>query len=151
MRITLACALACIFGAPAFGQGVDPLIGTCKLNFEKSKGNFLLSKSLSFTVVKDDQNMISTVEALNAEGQLNKFAIPHIHDGAPHPITGNPGYDSVLITRIGNTFNQTRFRKGEPVEVLQGVIVSGETFTATTEGIGIRGQSYHYVYVYDRQ
>jgi hypothetical protein len=36
MRIILACALLGVLGVPAFGQGVDPLIGTWKLNLEKS-------------------------------------------------------------------------------------------------------------------
>jgi hypothetical protein len=35
-RIILACALAGVLAVPAFGQGVDPLIGTWKLNLEKS-------------------------------------------------------------------------------------------------------------------
>jgi hypothetical protein len=135
---------------PAFGQEVDPLIGTWKLNLEKSTANFPLPKSISFTVVPDGKNMLSTVEAVNTEGQLTKFTIPHIYDGVPHPITGAPGYDAVLTTRIGNTFNQTCFNNSKPVEILQGVIAD-KTFTATTEGVTPRGQSYHYTYVYDRQ
>jgi hypothetical protein len=35
-RIIIACALAGILGVPAFGQGVDPLVGSWKLTLEKS-------------------------------------------------------------------------------------------------------------------
>ncbi len=35
-RIVFACALAGVLSVPAFGQGVDPLIGTWKFNPEKS-------------------------------------------------------------------------------------------------------------------
>jgi hypothetical protein len=60
--IILACALAGVLGvpafwqspyiltlpAPAFGQGVDPLVGTWKLNVEKSTSTVLgLPKSLT--------------------------------------------------------------------------------------------------------
>jgi hypothetical protein len=37
-RIILACALAGFLGGTAFGQGVDPLIGTWKLTLTSGKG-----------------------------------------------------------------------------------------------------------------
>jgi hypothetical protein len=54
--------------------------------------------------------------------------------GCLHPTTGNPVYDSSAYTRIGNTINAVSFRQGKPVEVRQGVIVPGKTFTVTGEG-----------------
>ena len=82
--ICIICALANILGGTAFGQGVDPLIGTWKLNLEKSTVNFPLPKSVSFTVVKDGQNMVSTVEGVNNQGQPTKqgwgfsFGVPRV-------------------------------------------------------------------------
>jgi hypothetical protein len=136
---------------PGGTAGVDPLIGTWKINLEKSTCNCPLPKSLSFIVVKDGQNMISTVEGVSNQGQPFKFVVPHIYDGMPHPITGNPSYDSSTITRNGNTYNQVRFKQGKTVEVMQAVIVSGKTFTGTAEGIAADGFAYHYIYIYDRQ
>jgi hypothetical protein len=133
------------------GQGVDPLIGTWKFNPDKSTCNCPLPKRLSFTVVKDAQNMLSAVEGVDGEGRAFKFLVPHIYDGMPHPITGNPGWDSSLISRVGNTYNHVRFKQGKSVEVMQAVIVPGKTVTGTAEGITPNGQPYHYVYVYDRQ
>jgi hypothetical protein len=149
-RIILACALAGILAVPAFGQGVDPLIGTWKMNVEKSTSSAPLPKSLSFTVVKDGQNMLSTVEGVDGQGRAFKFLVPHIYDEMPHPITGNPNVDSARITRIGNTYNQVRFRQGKPVEVMQ-VIIGDKTVTGTAEGVAPNGSSYHNVLVYDRQ
>jgi hypothetical protein len=110
-RIILACALAVILGVPAFGQGVDPLIGS---------GPF-------------------------------KRVLLHIYDGMPHPTTGNPEWDSTAFTRVGNTINAVRFRKGKAVLVGQGVIVPGKTYTFTEEGIDLNGQLYHDVTVFDRK
>jgi hypothetical protein len=149
-RFCLGIIVAIGLTLPAFGQGVDPLIGTWKFNPEKSTCNCPLQKSLSFTVVKDGQNMVSTVEGVDSEGRAFKFLVPHIYDEMPHPITGSASYDSTRITRIGNTFNQVRFRQGKPVEIMQGII-GDKTFTGTAEGIAPNGFSYHNVLVYDRQ
>jgi hypothetical protein len=131
---------------PAFGQGADPLIGTWKLNVEKSTATFPITGGASFTVVKDGDNMVSTVQ-----GAAGKFVLPHIYDGMPHPVTGNPNFDSVVFNRIGNTLNQARFKNGKLIEISQAIIVPGKTFTNTAEGIAPNGSSYHSVLVWDRQ
>jgi hypothetical protein len=151
-RIILACALAGILSAPVLGQGVDPLIGTWKLNLEKSTYiGSQLPKSQANTWSGEGQNFIDTVEGVNAQGQPFKFVYQHIYDGQPHPTTGSPNYDSTSYTRIGNTINIVRFRGGKAVEVGQGVIVPGKTFTVTTEGTNANNQPYHTVGVFDRQ
>jgi hypothetical protein len=135
---------------PAFGQGVDPILGTWKLNLEKSTTNFPLPKTVNFTVVKDGEHMTSTVETITAQGQTVKFVIPHIYDGMPHSVTGNANFDAVAFTRIGNTLNQVRFKQGKAIEIGQ-VAITEKTFTSTAEGIAPDGFSYHYVYVWDKQ
>jgi hypothetical protein len=134
---------------PASSQGVDPLIGTWKLNVEKSTGP--VPKSLTTTYVGEGQNFANTVEGVDAQGQPFEIVNRHIYDGMPHATTGNPNYDSTTYTRIGNTINIVRFRQRNTVEVGQIVIVSGKTYTVTAEGIAVNGQQYHYVFVEDRQ
>jgi hypothetical protein len=150
-RIIIACALAGILGVPAFGQGVDPLIGSWKLNLEKSTSTAPLFKSLTLTWSGEGQNFIDTSEGIDAQGQAFKVVLIHIYDGMPHPTTGTPDYDSTAFTRIGNTINAVRFRAGKPVEVAQVVIVPGKTVTNTAEGIAANGQQYHFVLVLERQ
>jgi hypothetical protein len=151
-RFCLGIIVAVGLTLPAFGQEVDPLIGTWKLNLEKSTANYPLPKnSPSFTVVKDGDHMVSTVEGVDDQGRVSRFVLPHIYDGMPHPVTANPNFDSVAFTRIGNTLNQVRFRQGKAIEISQVIIVPGKTFTSTAEGIATNGFSYHYVYVWDRQ
>jgi hypothetical protein len=137
---------------PAFGQGVDPLIGTWKLNVEKSMGSTgSVPKSLTSTVAGEGQNLTNTGEGVDAQGQAFKVVFRHIYDGMPHPTTGNPDYNSTTYTRIGNTINAIRFKDGKPVEVSQSVIVAGKTWTVTAEGVNANNQPYHYVLVLDRQ
>jgi hypothetical protein len=115
---------------PAFGQGVDPLLGTWKMNVEKSTSTGTLVKSAVNTYAKDGENIINTIEGIDAQGKPYKTTLQHIYDGMPHPSTG-PYYDATAYTRIDNTINLIRFRQGKAVEVGQGVIVPGKTSTFT--------------------
>jgi hypothetical protein len=152
MRIILACALLGVLGVPAFGQGVDPLIGTWKLNLEKSMCIACqLPKSQAMTFVREGHNFTNTVEGVDAQGQPFKRVLLIIYDGMPHPTTGSPEWDSTAFTRIGNTVNFIRFKNGNPVAVSQGVLVPGKTYTVTEEGIDPNGQLYHDVTVFERQ
>jgi hypothetical protein len=83
-RIILACALASVLAGPAFGQGVDPLIGTWKF--------------------------VNTNDGVDAQGQPFKIVFRHTYDGQPHPTTGSPNYDSTIFHRIGNSINAVRFK-----------------------------------------
>ena len=134
---------------PAFGQGVDPLIGTWKLNLEKSTSTNPLQKSQ--TNAGEGHNFTLTVDGVDAQGQAYKMIVRHIYDGQPHPTTGNPNYDSTAFTRVGNTINAVRFRNRKVVEVAQGVIVPGKTYKFREEGIDVNGQPYHVIFAFDRQ
>jgi hypothetical protein len=137
---------------PAFGQGADPVIGTWRLNVEKSTYvGTSAPKSQSNTFAGEGQTLTDTVEGVDAQGQAYKIVFSHIYDGIPHPTMGTPTYDSTIYTRIGNTINAVRFRTGKPAEVGQVVIVPRKTLTNTAEGIDENNQPYHYVQLYDRQ
>jgi hypothetical protein len=106
MRVILACALAGILGSSAFGQGVDPLVGTWKLNVDRSTSTASVGgrpfKSLTLTWTGEGQNFIDTVEGVDAQGHAFKVVLRHIYDGMPHQATGSQDYDSSTYTRIGN-------------------------------------------------
>jgi hypothetical protein len=150
-RIIIICALVGILSVPAFGQGVDPLIGSWKFNPAKSTSTNPLARSQTLTWTGEGQNLINTAEGVDAQGRATKVVFRHIYDGQPHPTTGTTAYDSTTYTRIGNTINIVRFRQGKTVEVGQGVIVPEKTYTLTAEGIDANNQPYHFVIVYDRQ
>jgi hypothetical protein len=146
---------------PAFGQQTpappigplimpDPLIGTWKLNLEKSTGAVLF-RSLTLTWSGEGQNLIDTADGVTAQGQPFHVVFRHIYDGQPHPTMGSAAYDSSTYTRIGNTMNYVRFKQGKAVEIGQAVIVPGKTYTLTNEGIDANNQPYHSIGVFERQ
>jgi hypothetical protein len=77
-RIILACALAGVLAVPSFGQGVDPLIGTWKINFDKSTMN-PPPKSLISTVSKEGDHLISVTDLVTADGQTFKTVLMDNH------------------------------------------------------------------------
>jgi hypothetical protein len=136
------------------GQGVDPIIGTWKLNVEKS--TFIgipVLKSETLTITADGPNFILTVETVGTQGATRKSTITHIHDGMPHSVVGNPNYDATSFTRMGNVISVARFKNGQQISVGQNVIVPGKTYTGTTGGINVtnNNQPFYSVQVYDRQ
>jgi hypothetical protein len=137
---------------PAFGQGVDPLIGTWKMNVEKSVSSGVpLRRSMTITWSVEGQNLLNNTEGVDDQGRSFKVILRHIYDGMPHPSTGSPDFDQTAYTRIGNTINWVRFKQGKTVEVGQGVVVPGKTYTFSVEGITAANQPYHMVSVFDRQ
>jgi hypothetical protein len=136
---------------PAFGQGVDPLIGTWKINLEKSTSTNPLPKSTILTWAGEGQNFISTAEGADDQGRAFKYVTMHIYDGMPHPSTGNPSYDASAYTRTGNTLYFTRLKNGKLVGLGQAIIVPGKTYTLIIGGIDANNKPYYAAYVYDRQ
>jgi hypothetical protein len=151
MKRTLFALAFFSLALPAFGQGVDPLLGTWKFNPEKSTSTAPLAKSAVNTYTKDGENIAFNFEGIDAQGKPFKVGYQQIYDGVPHPTTTSIAFDASSYARVGNTINLIRFRQGKVVEVGQGVIVPGKTLTFTGEGIDRSGQPYHGVIVYDRQ
>jgi hypothetical protein len=135
---------------PAFGQGVDPLIGTWKMNVGKSTAvGSQLDKDSTLIYTRDGKNIINNYEIIDAKNQVIKGVLSHIYDGKPHPSTGNPDIDATAYTRMGNTISWVRLKNGKPVVVGQGV-VDGNTYTVIQGGI-TSNQPIYSVTVYDRQ
>jgi hypothetical protein len=135
---------------PAFGQGVDPLIGTWKINPAKPTSTLPIPKSWTLTWSGEGQTPINTAEGVNSQGPF-KVVLRHVYDGQPHPTTGSPAYDSTAFGRVGNTINAIRFKNGKVVEVAQFRIDPGKTYSGHVEGIAENGQQYHSDLVWDRQ
>jgi hypothetical protein len=151
-RVPIWAALAGVIAVPAFGQGVDPLIGTWKLNVEKSTFTGIAPpKTMTATWAGEGHTLAVTAEGLDGEGQPFKVILRHMYDGQPHPMTGSPNCDSNAFYRIGNSINGVRFKNGKVVEIAQSQLVPGKTYTVIEEGISANGQPYRVVRVYERQ
>jgi hypothetical protein len=133
----------------------NPLLGTWKLNLEKSKlppGTAPRSQTATFE--QDGQNIKNTNQSIDAQGKETTSLFLHIYDGQPHPTTGNPLYDASAYLRLdGNTIIFSRFKGGKLVQI--GTIVvsqDGKSRTNTASGIvGPNGLAATTVSVYDKQ
>jgi hypothetical protein len=130
------------------------LIGTWKLNLEKSKfspGPPPKSQTLNFEAV--GQDVKNTAETVDAQGQAIKTVFMHIYDGKPHPTTGNPVFDATTYTPVdAHHVKWVRSKADKAVQTGSNEISSdGKTFTVSTEGIGPNGQPISSVAVYEKQ
>jgi hypothetical protein len=137
---------------PASAQGVDPLIGTWKLNLEKSTfSGRVPPKSRTATWAVDGENLAVTIEGVEAKGQPLKLIFKLIYDGQPHPVIGSLDTDSNIYHRIGNSINGTFFKDGKVVGLTQVQLVPLKTVTVIEEGIDAGDLPYHDVLVFERQ
>jgi hypothetical protein len=137
---------------PAFGQGIDPYIGTWKLNLEKSTFvGAAVPKSWTITYVAGEgQTLVATLDYVDAQGRSGKFVYTMIIDGQPHPTTGSPNYDASAFIRFGNTINQVNFKNGKAVDAGHARFETGNIYTFTSEG-NYAGLPQRRVLVWDRQ
>ena len=154
MGIALLSFVACSFPQASFAQS-SPLIGTWKLNLEKSKFTpGTAPRSQTATFQQDGQNIKNTNQTIDAQGNATTTVFLHIYDGQPHPTTGNPLYDSSAYLRLdGNTIVLSRSKGGKLIQI--GTIVvsqDGKSRTNTASGIlGPNGLAGTTVSFYDKQ
>lgn len=152
--IALLSLVACAFPQASLAQS-SPLIGTWKLNLEKSKFTpGTAPRSQTATFQQDGQNIKNTNQTVDAQGNATTSVFLHIYDGQPHPTTGNQIYDATSYLRLdGNTIVYSRFKGGKLIQI--GIIVvsqDGKSRTNTASGIlGPNGLAGTTVSVYDKQ
>jgi len=131
----------------------NPLIGTWKVNIEKSKFTGTAFRSQTNTYQQDGQNIKGTVQIVDAQGKTTTTVLLHIYDGQPHPLTGNPNYDARSYTRVdADTLISASMKAGKLVQVATIVISSdGKTFTTTNTGIQPSGLMGTNIQVYEKQ
>jgi hypothetical protein len=155
-----ALAMLClaILFATAVPQAVlaqsNPWLGMWKLNLAKSTyppGQAPRSSTYNFQVT--GANLTNTVETVDAAGASTTTLNPHIYDGQPHPLTGNPNADSRNYTRVdANTVISASMKGGKLLQVTIIVLSpDGRTITTTGRGIDAKGQPVNSVAVYDKQ
>ena len=152
MSVALLGLVACVFPQASFAQG-SSLVGTWKLNIEKSKWTGTALRSQTNTYQQDGQNIKGTVQVVDEKGNTLSTVLLHIYDGQPHPLTGNPNYDARSYTRVdANTLVSASMKAGKLVQVATIVISpDGKTFTTTSTGVQTNGFMGINIQVYDKQ
>ena len=149
---TMLLGLAIAGAQPGFAQS-SALIGTWKLNLEKSKYNpGPPPRSATLTYTQDGQNFRNTSQNIDAQGNATTTVFMHIYDGQPHPRTGSPLFDASAYTRVdANTIIYTRLKAGKLIQIGTLVISQdGKTLTGTQTGTLANGPG-NAILVYDKQ
>ena len=138
-------------GLPQLGFAQNsPLIGTWKLNLDKSKFSpGPPPRSASLTYTQD----VQTNQVIDAPGNQITAVTMLIFDGQPHPSTGAPNYDARAYTRLDdNTIVFTNVKAGKLVGIgTQAISQDGKTLTITQTGTDASGRPVNSVNVYDKQ
>ena len=144
--ILMACAGA------AFAA--DAAVGTWNLNLAKSTFSpGPAPKSQTRIYAESAQGMALTVKTTAADGKESTITLSFKADGKPYPVSGNPDFDMVSVTRVDAlTVHSTQTKAGAAVGTgARTVSKDGKTLTFKQKGTNANGAKYNNVSVYDRQ
>lgn len=149
-RLFTTAVLVAIVGGTALAQPRDPLVGSWKLNVEKSKG----AKSGSTTIEAVGDGLKFTVDLVAADGTASHWAFTVTYDGKDNPVTGNSPYGNVVaLTRVDAKTTRLTSKQDGKVTAISTIVMSGDgkTRTTTTKGTDAKGQPVDVVSVYEKQ
>jgi hypothetical protein len=138
----------------SFAQS-NSLIGTWKLNLEKSKTDpGPPARALTQTIELVGQGVKITGDGIDASGNPIKVELGEVtEDGTFRPSKGSSVFDATAITQIdANTRIIARTKAGKLVQVSTVIVApDGKTFTSTIAGIDSSGRKFNSVAIYDKQ
>jgi hypothetical protein len=132
----------------------DPVIGTWKLNLAKSTfAPGPAPKSQTRSYAESAQATTLTIKTTAADGKESTATLTFKYDGKPYPVSGNPDFDMVSVTRVDElTAHSTQTKAGATVGTgVRTVSKDGKTLTFAQKGTHANGAKYDDVSVYDRQ
>lgn len=147
--------VAMAFLAVVQAQG-SPLVGTWKLNVEKSKYDpGPAPKSLTRTVEAQGTGVKYTFEGVSADGTAIAYSFSVQFNGKDNPIKGSmpSGADTISAKRTDANHYVATLKKGDKVIGTSKVSVSkdGKVTTVDATGTTAAGVKTHDVQVYDKQ
>lgn len=150
----LATMAALLLSAGAFAQANSPEIGTWVLDVTKSHyspGNPPRSEVRTYEAVGGLIRL--TIKLVDQSGHTIVARVTYSADGKVTGITGNPGYDQIVVQRTGgNAFRSTNLRNGKPVaETVAAVSSDRKTLTIAQDIAMGNGVKIHNVEVFDKQ
>lgn len=150
-RVLTAAVLITVVSGMVLAQSSNPLVGTWKLNVEKSKAPF---KSGTTVVEAVGEGIKFVVDLEGTDGTKHHWEFTANHDGKDVPVTGsNPYGDTVAVTRVNPRTTRTVAKNGGKVTTTHTIVVSadGKTRTATAKGIDKAGKPVDSVSYYEKQ
>jgi hypothetical protein len=155
LKIVAIAVLAMVGAVAAQAQG-SPIVGTWKLNVEKSKYDpGPTPKSLTRTIVADGDTFKYTFDGVSGDGKPISYGFSTQFDGKDNPITGSipSGADTINGKRISANRYEATLKKGGKAIGTSKVSVSkdGKVTTVESTGTTATGAKEHDVQVYDKQ
>ena len=149
-RVFVATILLGIMVGVVFAQTADPLIGTWKINPEKSKG----TKSGTTVIEAAGKGLKWTVDLVSTDGTSTHWSFTADYDGKDNPVTGNSPYgNTASLTRVDAKTVRITSKQDGKVTTTSTIVVSadGKTRTSTTKGKNPKGETVDVSSVYDKQ
>ena len=152
-HLLTAIAIVGLAGAAPLAQSPDPMLGTWKLNVEKSKSSYKSGTSL---IEAAGDGVKVTADLVGADGTAYHWTWTAKYDGKDVPITGTtpfgPGAVAALTRVDAHTAKIVGKRNGEVI-LTQTIVTSadGKSRTVTTRSKDAKGQPVETMSVYDKQ
>jgi hypothetical protein len=132
----------------------DPVLGTWKLNVEKSTfspGPGWQSQIRNYQ--STPAGISVTWTGLGAKGEKMQVSYTYNYDGKDYPMAGSGSYDTLNAARIDTlTVKSEEKRNGKTVGIaMRTVSPDGTVLTITDEGTSRKGVAFSQVLVFDRQ
>jgi hypothetical protein len=150
--LAAAAAVVVVASGPALAQSSDPLIGTWKLNAEKSKSQAF--KSGTTVIEKAGDGVKFIVDLVATDGTAHHWTFSANYDGKDNPVTGDsPFGDTAALTRADPQTTRITVKRGGQETATQTIVVSadGKTRTTTTKGTDAKGQKIDSMSFYEKQ
>lgn len=152
----VAVALLSVVGASSLHAQSNPVVGTWKLNLEKSKFDpGPAPKSLTRTIAAEGDGLKYTFEGVGADGKPLSYGFTVKFDGKDYPVTGAmpAGADSISAKKVDANHYEATLKKGGKVIGSSKVSVSadGKVATVDASGTNAAGAKTHDVQIYDKQ
>jgi hypothetical protein len=149
--------LALAGSALTLAQGMDPFVGTWKLNLAKSKYTGAAApRSDTLTFEAQGNGLRLSREGIAADGSRIAYSFAISLDGKPVPVSGSGtpgGADMEAVKRINsNTTTATYTNAGNVVATTRNVVSKdGKVMTITVKATNANGQPVNTVAAYDKQ
>lgn len=140
-------------GGGSAGSGTHLIIGTWKLNEDKSKLSPGTPKNSTVVYEVAGDTVKVTVYGTDSDGKPAHNEWTGKFDGKDYRVTGDPSSDARLYKKINDHTLEFMAKKGDNVTTSGRIVVSpdGKTRTVTVMGPDPKGKKFSSTAVYDKQ
>jgi hypothetical protein len=154
MRLLTNVGVLCCLSVAMLSAADDPLLGTWKMNVEKSKFSpGPAPKSVTSTYSEEGDWIVIKTDGVDAEGKSIARTNRYKLDGNEYPFEGPNGTGKISIKKI-DEYNSEAVMKSEgggTVNTRSVISKDGKTRTTTSTGTNAKGQKVNSVIVWERQ